>query len=545
MYIPPSSRICEEHLNNYDFEELLDNVNVTHYFNASFFSNMTNMLIEAINNRTRFDFETLSSLNNSELMFWTGFTLEQFNVILEETPSLAEKCRHPRSVLGAYLTKIRTGEPNERLATLFGVTRQVFEYRLKIARQCLTGQYVPRHLGIGHISRDELLERNLFLPKHIFGNENNTKLIIIADGTYVYIEKSTNYLFQRKTYSLHKFRNLLKPFILVSSDGYIIDVIGPFPATTSDATIMQNIMNDEEHLLHWLLHREDVFILDRGFRDSINDIEFLRYEPHMPPTKDRNATQLSTEKANDSRLVTVCRWIVEAVNGKFKNRFKLLKQTYFNRALPNMFVDFRIAASLINANYRVATDHRLAPEFFEIIQTKVHQPNLLKNYVEGKNLNRQRVNFVTMEATMPHLEDFPELTDDDIILFALGTYHIKLAKSYCAEHIRNGIYYIELFRENQLTDLPRYNIREDNVWLIRGRIQSRHVRSRVYYCYILINRSETGRRAIEQWYCTCLTGARTVGSCAHIISIIWYMGKGRHIDFNLPAAMLSTIIIDE
>ncbi|KAJ8728525.1 hypothetical protein PYW07_006221 [Mythimna separata] len=150
-----------------------------------------------------------------------------------------------------------------------------------------------------------------------------------------------------------------------------------------------------------------------------------------------------------------------------------------------------------------------------------------------------------MEATMPHLEDFPELTDDDIILFALGTYHIKLAKSYCAEHIRNGIYYIELFRENQLTDLPRYNIREDNVWLIRGRIQSRHVRSRVYYCYILINRSETGRRAIEQWYCTCLTGARTVGSCAHIISIIWYMGKGRHIDFNLPAAMLSTIIIDE
>lgn len=267
----------------------------------------------------------------------------------------------------------------------------------------------------------------------------------------------------------------------------------------------------------------------------------------MKLTCHRNATQLSTAQANDSRLVTVCRWVVEVVNGKFKNRFKLLKQTYFNRALPNMFADFRIAASFINAHYRVATDHRLATEFLQIIRTHMNEPNLLHNYVEGKNLNRQRVNFVTMDANMPQFEEFPQLTDDDIILFALGTYHIKLAKSYCAEHFRYGIYeyYIELFRDNQLHDLSRYNIRQSNVWLIRGRIQSRHVRSRVYYSYILINRNETDRNAIEQWYCTCLTGARTIGSCAHIVSIIWYMGKGRHTEFNLPAEMLSTIMIDE
>lgn len=57
--------------------------------------------------------------------------------------------------------------------------------------------------------------------------------------------------------------------------------------------------------------------------------------------------------------------------------------------------------------------------------------------------------------------------------------------------------------------------------------------------------SGTDRNAIEQWYCTCLTGARTIGSCAHIVSIIWYMGKGRHTEFNLPAEMLSSIMIDE
>ncbi|KAF9406909.1 hypothetical protein HW555_012887 [Spodoptera exigua] len=246
----------------------------------------------------------------------------------------------------------------------------------------------------------------------------------------------------RKSYSLHKFRNSLKPFLLVTSDGYIIDVLGPYPAVTSDANIMHNIMNQDDHLLHWLIHRGDVFILDRGFRDSIYDIQSLGYEARIPPSKDRNATQLTTEQANKSRLITICRWVVEAVNGKFKNRFKLLRQSYFNKALPNMFIDFRIAAAIINVCYRVATDSRLASEILNIIQAENNTPNLLRDYVEMKNLNRQRVTFTAMEAQMPNLKSFERLNEDDIILFALGSYHLKLAKSYCAEHFRNGLYII-------------------------------------------------------------------------------------------------------
>lgn len=34
-----------------------------------------------------------------------------------------------------------------------------------------------------------------------------------------------------------------------------------------------------------------------------------------------------------------------------------------------------------------------------------------------------------MQASVPHFEGFPQLTDDDIKLFTLGTYHIELAKS--------------------------------------------------------------------------------------------------------------------
>lgn len=196
--------------------------------------------------------------------------------------------------------------------------------------------FVDLHLGFNHISRNRILDRNLFTPKSIFGNNENTKAIIICDGTYVYIEKSSNFLFQQQTYSLHKFENLLKPFLLVCSDGYIIDVLGPYSAVTSDATIMANIVNNKDSPFHWILEQGDALILDRGFRDSIQALEECGYEAHIPPTKARGSSQLTTDEANKSRLITICRWVIEGINGRIKQCFKLLRQTYFNRALTHV-----------------------------------------------------------------------------------------------------------------------------------------------------------------------------------------------------------------
>lgn len=88
---------------------------------------------------------------------------------------------------------------------------------------------------------------------------------------------------------------MLKPFLIVASDGYIIDTVGPFAATKTDAQIMQDIMNDEEHPLHFLLQKNYVFILDRGFRDALESIKASGYEYYVTPTKDRRETQLTTE----------------------------------------------------------------------------------------------------------------------------------------------------------------------------------------------------------------------------------------------------------
>lgn len=145
----------------------------------------------------------------------TRRTIEQFNSILEQVPSLERTCNKSKTALAIYLIKLRTGEPDTRLADMFHMSRRSLERLLKTARDCLYQDFVPLHLGWDHMTRQQVVDRNLYIPTALFGDNSGevVKAIIICDGTYVYIQKSSNYLFQRITYSHHKFQNLLKPFL--------------------------------------------------------------------------------------------------------------------------------------------------------------------------------------------------------------------------------------------------------------------------------------------------------------------------------------------
>ncbi|KAI5644433.1 hypothetical protein NE865_03540 [Phthorimaea operculella] len=303
------------------------------------------------------------------------------------------------------------------------------------------------------------------------------------------------------------------------------------------------MLNDEEGTFHWFFRAGDIFILDRGFRDALPDLESFGYLAYMPETKDRHADQLTTEQANRTRLVTISRWVVEVVNGRFKRDFKLFRQDYFNRALSHMFKDFQIAAALLNAFHVPISDNVHAVTFVDIINERINVPNHLADYVVRNNMNRQRAVFESITADQPIFDDFPHLTEDDLILFALGTYQIKLARSYYAEHLVQGLYTIEVYREQQIRNLSEY-ISEEDIWLLRVRIQSRHVRSRIYYSYIVIDRQRNGREAITHYYCSCLSGRRTVGCCAHIMCTVWYLGWARNQpeEIRLPAGELNAII---
>lgn len=93
-------------------------------------------------------------------------------------------------------------------------------------------------------------------------------------------------------------------------------------------------------------------------------------------------------------------------------------------------------------------------------------------------------------------------------------------------------------------DLPL--ILGQNNYLIRGRIKSRHVSSRTYYTYLLLSNDVQRANTLEAivgYCCSCLVGRRTVGCCAHIMTIVWYLSWGRYNDVYAPASFLDDYLI--
>ena len=112
--------------------------------------------------------------------------------------------------------------------------------------------------------------------------------------------------------------------------------------------------------------------------------------------------------------------------------------------------------------------------------------------------------------------DFPELTLDDIYLLFLSTYKIKQAPAYVEEHLdEDGDYVVE--------------IEDHNDFILRCTIQSRHSNAIKYKTWIQYSLSE---EPIIASYCTCTAGAMTLGSCSHVVSIVWYLSYARHHNFH-------------
>lgn len=263
FYIPTGARVCAYHLRRNTYSELYTSEYALDYFNPIQIEDMLFILME----ETDFQFSDIQRLPDHWVHYWIGISKEQHQQILNETPTL----RHMRRgslALTALLCKLRTGDSNDRLSALFQIPRRTFETLMNVARESLISEFVTQHLGMGHISREQVCQKNSILAEGLFGSTDRPTAIVIADGTYVYTQKSSNYLFQKNTYSLHKYRNLVKPFLVVCCDGYILDVFGPYAAITNDATILNNLL-DQESFVDFF-NDDDVFILDRGFRDSMD-----------------------------------------------------------------------------------------------------------------------------------------------------------------------------------------------------------------------------------------------------------------------------------
>ena len=80
---------------------------------------------------------------------------------------------------------------------------------------------------------------------------------------------------------------LCKPFTMCTSDGYILEMFGPYEGNVNDATILNHILSTNDKLV------SNLNVGDRGFRDCLSFVESKGYSAKMPSFLDKDKRQLT------------------------------------------------------------------------------------------------------------------------------------------------------------------------------------------------------------------------------------------------------------
>lgn len=153
--------------------------------------------------------------------------------------------------------------------------------------------------------------------------------------------------------------------------------------------------------------------------------------------------------------------------------------------------------------------------------------NSLAKVVEEENWNRQKRIFKPL--TSNDVLDFPELTEKDLKILFTGTCQLSQTVSYLAE----------MYTEEGL--LHMQYLLDDNT-ILKCQIKSRHIKRKVYKCYVHYAPNTIGFGGIKEYLCDCANGLRTVGCCAHVATIIYFLGHARYLSKIIhPAQILTNI----
>ena len=421
--------------------------------------------------------------------------------------------------------------------------RIIFEYRssqqvsmaITNVRKSLMENFVPQNIGLTAITRENYIRQHVTEFSNILYNPEpiNPKAIAYIDGTYFSIEKSSNFRTLRHSFSVQKHKHLIKPTLIVAPDGYILDIINPYfsDGLNNDAAILNRELQREGNLLREWFEEDDIFVVDRGYRDSIPILQELGINHKMPSLLPHGQRQLTTEEANDSRLITKTRWIVESRNGHLKSVFKFLAQRISIVHASHLGDYLKIAGALLNRYHPSIDMVEANAELANNILMRRQQINHLQIRAEAENWHLRRAQWVPVNiADVPN---FPHLQLNYLKDLTVGTYQIKLAPSYVQDSILQNPERNE-FQLNTLVNEPS---------LLHLRIFSRFRNATRYQLWISFENNL--ENPISGYYCTCKSGARTLGSCAHVASFIWYMGYARHHEeVRYPSTALLEIVLD-
>ncbi|KAJ8671549.1 hypothetical protein QAD02_002808 [Eretmocerus hayati] len=511
IYVTQETRSCRNHLDDggYLRPEYLEHLRSLHR-PLRIPGTVLRPFLDELRNRcsTGSKYENENNFNDIESASISPINKEDFrelftycDPVIEENQFRFVTKRH----LLTFLCKMRQGRVSTVIATV---------------RRSLMQRFVPENLGLDSMTRAEFIARhvNEFENRLYNPTPERPRVILYRDGTYVEVETSSNFSAAKKSYNLHKHHYLLKPVMLVAPDGRILDIHGPYfsDIRNNDATMLLHAFQQYLHDLRRWLQPGDIIILDRGYRDAVPFLEALGFIVYIPPFLEQGQRQFTTEQANYARLITKTRWIVESRNGHMKSIFKFFDHRISVVHALNLGDFFKIGAAIINRFRPTIQMNGVNAAFADELLERLREPNVMQARIEVDGCLRTR-NGRWARLDEYDDADFPILTLENLSRITAGVYQVNLSPAYIQDKLlRDGD---DLFQFDSLIDEPG---------LIRARIWSRFSNNTRHQLWIAFGRDDEDAEIEFNYYCTCKSGARTLGTCAHIASVLWFLGFARH-----------------
>jgi hypothetical protein len=261
----------------------------------------------------------------------------------------------------------------------------------------------------------------------------------------------------------------------------------------------------------------DTQIVDRGFRDVAGVFEELGFAVKMPGFIQQGAKQLTAEQANDTRMTTKTRWVVESFHSQFK-KWHFFSERIAQDFIVNIEILVRTLAASLN-KYRPRLYEGKSPEDYalanKMLLMKTRTSDLEQLIINGDlSLRKNWKNILDIEVDF----NFPYLTLDFLREYTCGIYQIKQSSSYAKAHLFDNDGQFE------------FQISSSHDSILRCRLHSRHSSSTLYFLCIRFG-SDDDDDPIKDHYCQCKSGARNLGCCSHVATVLWYIGYARHISW--------------
>jgi hypothetical protein len=149
-----------------------------------------------------------------------ALVVDQFdNVIASvESPMRNTSIRSIRVAVAIFCAKMRLGLSNHVLATMFHIyDKRAVSRIIHQVTDALTKSFVPAHLGFQHITRATVLKLHQTTISNVLLTDDDQQVVLVMDGTYLYVQKFHHNALQRRTYSIHKHRHLIKLMVITTT----------------------------------------------------------------------------------------------------------------------------------------------------------------------------------------------------------------------------------------------------------------------------------------------------------------------------------------